>query len=297
MSKPQQNRLKILTAKEVDAAQKELIIIYGRAGIGKTRLALSIPEEWGKIAYYAADNGSEFLASIDRKKRDRVVVVKPEGPDPTACFMQFAKMDWREIDPEIGVVMVDTYTKVVQDSIRYSANSGAMTNEPHAIIGVPGDGGQAIPNRGDYLALESLSKGFLDMVFDKQSDMHVVFLCHEDVKIVEEVAAVGGPSHPGRSMTEYLPAQFSTVIRLIREQTLIPGEDFARNVVIAITENDGKFIAKTRTSDEDAPNPIARVVLDQNPSSYWKQYLAAGDPDSPKDTVVKKKKLTIKAGA
>lgn len=291
MPKEQQNRLKILTPQEVDAARKELIIIYGRAGIGKTRLALSIPDAWGKIAYYASDNGSENLSSISKSKRGRIYVVKPEGPDPTACFMQFAKMDWKEIDPEIDTLIVDTYTKVVEDSIRYSANTGSMTNEAHSIVGVPGEGGQAIPNRGDYLAIESLSKGFLDMIFDKQSGMNIIFLCHEDVKIVEEVAAVGGPSHPGRKMTEYLPAQFSTVIRLIREQTLIPGEDFARSVVIAITENDGKFIAKTRTSDEDAPNPLARVVLDQNPSSYWDQYLAAAAGQT--ETKKKKKKLTI----
>jgi hypothetical protein len=266
------NRLRILKPADIAAAQKERIIIYGRAGIGKTRLALSLPASYGKVAYYAADQNSEFLTSIDAVKRERIIVVKPEGDDPTALFMQFAMQDWKKIDPAIGTLVVDTYTKVALDAIRHSANTGAVTAEKHFVVGDPANGGQVLPNRGDYMAIDSLSRGFLDMIFTRQKDMHIIFLCHEDVKIVENVHAVGGPAHPGRAMTEYLPAQFNTVIRLIREQTLVPGADAPEDVVIAITENDGKFIAKVRTADETGANPLARVLLERNPSSYWTKY-------------------------
>lgn len=266
------NRLRILKPADIAASQKERIIIYGRAGIGKTRLALSLPERYGKIAYYAADTNSEFLTSIGAEKRSRIIVVKPEGDDPTALFMQFAMQDWKKIDPAIGTVVVDTYTKVALDAIRHSANTGAVTAEKHFVVGDPANGGQVLPNRGDYMAIDSLSRGFLDMIFTRQKDMHIIFLCHEDVKIVENVHAVGGPAHPGRAMTEYLPAQFNTVIRLIREQTLVPGADAPEDVVIAITENDGKFIAKVRTADETGANPLARVFLERNPLSYWTKY-------------------------
>ena len=266
------NRLRILKPADIAAAQKERIIIYGRAGIGKTRLALSIPESWGKIAYYAADQNSEFLTSIAPEKRNRIIVVKPEGDDPTALFMQFAMHDWKKVDPAIGVVICDTYTKVALDAIRHSANTGAVTAEKHFVVGDPANGGQVLPNRGDYMAIDSLSRGFLDMIFTRQKDMHIIFLCHEDVKIIENVHAVGGPAHPGRAMTEYLPAQFNTVIRLIREQTLVPGADAPEDVVIAVTENDGKFIAKVRTSDETGANPLARVSLERNPQSYWTKH-------------------------
>lgn len=267
------NKLRILKPADIASAQKERIIIYGRAGIGKTRLALSVPESWGKIVYYAADTNSEFLTSIGAAKRERLVVVKPEGDDPTQLFMQFAMTDWKKIDPAIGVVICDTYTKVALDAIRHSANTGAVTAEKHFIVGDPANGGQVLPNRGDYMAIDSLSRGFLDMIFAKQKDMHIIFLCHEDVKIVENVHAVGGPAHPGRAMTEYLPAQFNTVIRLIREQTLVPGADAPEDVVIAITENDGKFIAKVRTANETGINPLARVALDRDPSPYWIKYV------------------------
>ena len=70
-------------------------------------------------------------------------------------------------------------------------------------------------------------------------------------------------------MIDYLPAQFSTVIRLVNDEVLVPGEDDVRKVVIAITENDGKFVAKLRTDDEEAPNPFARRVLERNPAHWW----------------------------
>lgn len=270
--------LRIIPAAEAAAGSKERVIIYGRAGIGKSRLGGSVPEDWGKILYYAADTNSEFLSSISAKKRERFIVVKPEGDDPTVNFMEFCIRDWTKVDPEIGVIIVDTYTKVAMDTISYAANSGTMDREKHYIIGDPKRGGQAIPNRGDYQAIESLSKGFLEQLFQHQKDKHIIFICHEDVKIVEGVSSVGGPAHPGRAMTEYLPAQFNTVIRLIREPVLVPGESSPRDTVVAITENDGKYIAKVRTDDELSPNPLAKVYLDRDPSSFWVQYMSTFVP-------------------
>lgn len=264
--------LRILKLTEFQSELKERIIVYGRAGIGKTRLVLSLSPRFGKIVYYASDQNSEFLSSIDPRKRERILVVKPEGDDPIRNFMKLAMQDWKTVDPEIKTLVVDTYTKVVLDIISYAANSGTMDREKHYIIGDPTEGGQAIPNRGDYQAIESISRGNLDMLFTKQRDMHIIFVMHEEIKIIENVHAVGGPAHPGRAMTEFIPAQFSTVIRLIRDQILVPGADVPENVVIAVTENDGKFIAKIRTSNEEGVNPLARVTLSRNPSSYWAQY-------------------------
>jgi hypothetical protein len=254
---------------------KERILGYGRAGVGKTRWALSLPERFGKIAYFASDKNSHLLSSIGRPKRERIVVVRPLGNDPTANFMAFCMRDWRKVDPAINTLVVDTFSKVGMDSISYSANSGSMDREKHFVIGVPGEGGQAIPNRGDYQAVDSLGKGFLDMLFDRQADMHIIFLCHEDVKVIDGVHATGGPAYPGRQMMEYLPGQFSTVIRFIREQMLVKGAEVPEDVVVAIGENDGKFIAKVRTEDEIGPNKLARVVCNRDPINWWNQYDAS----------------------
>jgi hypothetical protein len=264
--------LRIIKPQDLQNQDKERIIIYAQAGTGKTRLALSLPKHYGKIAYYAADNGSEFLASISPEKRKRIYVVKPEGTDPVQDFMSFVMQDWKKIDPEIGTLVIDTLTVVCQDAIQFSANSGAMTNEKHFVVGDPSQGGVVLANRGDYMALESLGRGFLDMLFDKQRNMHIIVVQHEDVKLIEGIRAVGGPAVPGRALLEYIPSVFNTVIRLIREQTLIPGASSPESVVIAITEHDGKFVAKLRTHDEKNPNPLARVVLERDPINFWNSY-------------------------
>src|SRR5689334_13286353 len=116
MAKKAENILEFFTGDEIDAIVKERIMIYGRAGVGKTRFGLSVPESWGKIVYYAADKNSWLLRSISKAKRDRIHVVRPKGSDPTALFMQFCMQDWNELDPEIGTIVVDTYSKVALDS-------------------------------------------------------------------------------------------------------------------------------------------------------------------------------------
>lgn len=267
------NSLEILQGGDISESSCERIIVYGRAGVGKTRFGLSLTPRYGKIAYYAADKNSWLLQSIDRKKRNRIHVIRPRGDDPTALFMQFCMTDWNEVDPEIKTLVVDTYSKVAMDSIAFTANTNAVDRERHYVVGEVGKGGVAIPNRGDYQAIDSLSKGFLDMLFDKQEDKHIIFLCHEDSKQVEGMTAVGGPAHPGRQMIDYLPAQFSTVVRIIRaDGDFDPEKGDIETQVVAITENDGKYVAKMRLDDEEAPNPMARVVLNRNPVNWWEQY-------------------------
>ena len=287
----EKNMLEILEGSEIDSLSKERIMVYGRAGVGKTRFGLSVPESWGKIVYYAADKNAWQLRSISREKRDRIRVIRPHGDDPTALFMQFCMTDWKAEDPEVGTLVVDTYSKVALDSITYTANTMTLDREKHYVVGELGKGGIAIPNRGDYQGVDGLSKGYLDMIFDTQKDLHILFICHEESKqLASDAPVVGGPQHPGRQMIDYLPAQFSTVIRLVRDEILVPGADDVQPVVIAITENDGKFVAKMRTDDEESPNPIAKRVLERNPSHWWNEYEALTSGQNAPTVVTTKKK-------
>jgi hypothetical protein len=262
--------------------QKERIIVYGRAGIGKTRFVLSLTPRFGDILYYAADESSEFLQSLSSVKRARIHVLKPRGDDPIRNFQQFCIQDWRKDFPTVGTLVVDTYTKIAQDAIAYSANTGAVTAEKHFKVGDPTAGGQVIPNRGDYMGVESISRGFLDRLLRDQAHYNIILVCHEDIKIVEGAGvSLGGPSHPGRKMTEDLPAMFSTVIRLIREPILTPGATTPENKVIAVTSHTGQYIAKLRENDEASGNPIPRVVLDTNPVNFWIKYDALFAPTTP----------------
>jgi len=289
---PAENYLQILHGAEIDANVKERVLVYGRAGVGKTRFSLSVPEHWGRIAYYAADENAWLLRSISRAKRGRVEVVNPMGPDPSAQFMQFCMMDLDELGPDIGVIVVDTYSKLAMDSVSHTANTLSMDREKHYIIGEIGKGGIAIPNRGDYQAVDGLSKSYLDLLFGSHPDKHIIFVMHEESKQIggKDGPIIGGPQHPGWTMIDYLPSQFSTVIRLIRDEVLVPGADDITPVVVAITEYDGKFPAKLRTDDEEAPNPLARRVLARNPSPWWTEYEAYVDQQVEQPKKKKKEK-------
>jgi len=301
MAKAQKNILAFHHGKDLNERTKERILIYGRAGVGKTRFALSYPESWGRCAYYAADKNSWLLPSISRTKRGRVEIVKPEGPDPAAQFQQFCMMDLSELGEDIGVIVVDTYTKIAMDSLSYISNTMQLTREPHHTVGDMDNGGVAIPTRSDFQGVDALSKQYLDDLFDLHADKHIIFLMHEESKMVGGAngTLVGGPQHPGWTMIDYLPSQFSTVVRLIRDEILVPGAADITPVVVAITEYDGKFPAKLRTNDEEAPNPLARRVLDRNPTSWWDAHeeymqgllLPASAEGAP--VKKKKKKLTL----
>lgn len=260
--------------------KRERIIVYGAPGVGKTRFVLSLTKRFGKILYYAADPNSRYLDSITPEKAHNVVVIDQEGDDDISNFSEFCMHDWKSEFPEIGTIVVDTYTHVMQQAIMESANKGLAGTKPHYRVGDVDKGGQAIPTWDDYLGTEGLSRGLIKDIFNIQRDLHIIFVCHEDVKQVEGMPAAGGPSHPGRKMLVDMPANFSTVIRLIKDSVFIPGDEAPRNVVVAITDHDGKFIAKSRTKNEDGTSPLGRVVLDPDPVNFWQQYDSIYAPES-----------------
>lgn len=267
--------------------KKERIIIYGAPGIGKSRFTLRLTQRFGNILYFAADPNSQFLDSITPTQARRVVPVIQDGDDDITNFSEFCVHDWAaeeglEMDglpawcngkfPHIDTLVVDTYSHIMQCAIRQSANQGLAGTKAHYRVGEVGKGGQAIPTWDDYLGTEGLSRSLIEDMFSAQRDKNIIFVCHEDVKAVEGMPATGGPSHPGRKMLVDMPAVFSTVIRLIREKTLVPGDDAATNRVIAITDHDGKFIAKRRTGNDEETAILGRVVLDNDPINFWKLY-------------------------
>lgn len=268
--------------------KRERIIVYGAPGVGKSRFVLSLTPRFGNILYYAADPNSRYLDSIAPHKQNRVLVIDQEQDDDIANFSEFCVHDWRGEEgteteglpawcngkfPRVDTLVVDTYTWVMQQAIMQSANQGLAGTKPHFRVGEIEKGGQAIPTWDDYLGTEGLSRGLIKDMFNIQRDMNIIFTCHEDVKQIEGMPATGGPSHPGRKMLVDMPAAFSTVIRLIKDNVLVPGEDASRDRVVAITNHDGKFIAKRRTGDETGQeNPLGRVTLDDDPSNFWRLY-------------------------
>lgn len=254
--------------------QRERIVVYSGPGVGKSRFSLSLTPRFGKkILYYAADEGTKFLQFLAIPKRERVIVIEPCGDDAIKNFQEFCVHDWTKEYPEIGTIVIDTYTKIVEDTIQYSANTGAVTQEKHFKLGDPAKGGQIIPNRGDYNALESASKGYLSNLEQFQGHLNIILIMHEDIKTNEKTGTTyGGPSHPGTRMSQYIAGKANTVIRLTREPVKIEGESIPKYRVIANTAHDGSFVAKIRESDETKGNPLPRVVCGINPINFWEQY-------------------------
>ena len=275
---------------ETTAVVPERVIIYGRAGVGKTRLALELPDtdKWGEVLYYAADDNSEWLRSVRPTARKRIHVIKPRGSRHQENFQQFCMQDWKNLlDPttkkplpadkqpylNVRTLVVDTFTTVAFKTIQQIANDGTISREEHFIIGDIKNGGFAIPSRSDYQGIDFAVKGFMDMLTDKQRDYNVILLCHEDSKEVSKGIMRGGPSVPGRRLLEDLPATFNTVIRLIREPMLVQPANVVQNKVVALTGNDGLYVSKLRESDySDEQHPLGKVILDQNPVNFWNQF-------------------------
>jgi len=270
----QEKGLEILKPEQITGSVPERIGIYGRAGIGKTRTALCLPntEKWGEIIYYAADDNTEMMRSVPAAARSRVHVVKPRGDDHHVNFQQFCMTDWHKLRPQVKTLVVDTFTTVAFRVIQQIANKGYITREEHFQVGDPLNGGFALPSRSDYQAIDSACQGFLEMLNDKQRAMNIILVFHEDSKEIGKGTFFGGPSVPGRRMLEHIPGSLNTVVRLIRENGVVPGKQEVISKVVAITSNNGNYVAKLREADIENGNPLGRVVLDNNPVNWWNKY-------------------------
>jgi len=270
-------------------AIRERILAYSYSGFGKSRLITSLPNtpKWGQgpdsILYYPADNNAEFLGSTLPHYRDRIAVLRPKGDDPIANFTAFATTNWRERFPNARTMIVDAYSTLMFRIMLYCANNGMMSQETHYVIGVPGTtGSQAIPNRSDYFAVQNLSRNLLDLMFENQKDMNIIFAFHEDITMAEGVGSISGPSHPGKTMALEIPGRFDTVVRLVREPTITP-EGEVKMQVFAVTASNGQFVAKIRESGATG-NPIPKVLLDNDPVNFWKLYDAVNQPQTQETT-------------
>lgn len=252
-------------------ARLERTLIYAAPKAGKTRLATSLPDHMGKILYLAEDENSKYLDSVLNKYRDRIIVMEQEGKDsPIHNAMEAASRNWKkDLDPEIGTIVVDTFTKMTNNWLKYVANEGMFSSEKHIQIGTPGTKGFVnIPMQGDFMAVQALQNNFLDMLF--QQDLNVLVLCHEYLDTPEGGAAKGGPATVGKATIRSLPGKFNTVIRLDTKNIPAQAGKPAQQKIVARTENHGAYVAGIRTGH--ATNPIPSIELQPDPINFWNDY-------------------------
>jgi hypothetical protein len=255
-------------------ALRELALIYGIPGSGKTRLATSLPERWGKIAYFAFDKGSEKLDSVLPQYRDRIDVFKPSWKDPILGAAEIELTDWKKLGYD--TIELDTFTTLCRAWLRNVTDEGHF-QEKRNYIGTPGKPGfVALSDKGHYGGTATIIQNFIDGLIDKQPEMNIICICHEYLREKDKDgggSVLGGPATVGKASLEWLAAQFSTVIRMDRSQETtfkdnIRGE---KTVLVARMAQHGNYIAR-RNESGSGGNPLPKLVLDPDPINFWRKY-------------------------
>lgn len=249
----------------------ERILIYGDPKTGKTRLSTSLPETFGDIIYFAADPGSESLASVLESHRQRVAqVVKSRGPDPDKDAFEFALTDWRKEFPKAGTLVWDTLTATSLDILNHLADSGAFSEKKHIAIGSTANP-QNIPMMGDYMAAQNRISRLLDFLF--KQPLHIIVICHATYDETRNGESPEfGPATSGKATVRTLPGRFDTVLHAARR--ILPSQKPggpAESRYSVYTERHGIWSAGVRSSL--LTNPIPVVETEPDPISFWNTFL------------------------
>lgn len=256
-----------------EAVARELILIYGSPGSGKTRLATSLPERFGKIAYFAMDDGSEALSSVLSQYRDRITVFRPEWGDPMVEAVELTHTDWKA--KGFTTLIVDTFTAYTQKTLDHIVHKG-LAQANHRGMGNPGTPAYtALPDMADYGMTQAVIRNFIANLFNHQRDLNILLICHQtlDRNEKDDKASLGGPATVGRAMVEWLPSRFSSVIRMdrIARQVAKGGKVETETKLIARMAQHGVWIARRNEAGKDG-NPLPSLELDVDPKNFWVEY-------------------------
>lgn len=247
----------------------ERILIYGDPKTGKTRLATSLTERFGNLIYFAADPGSEGLASVLQPKKGQIHIVAsaPEPGkkyDPIDDAFQIAIMDWSKEYPNAKTLVWDTMTATSMAVLQHVADTGQFSQGSHIALGTPGTAGrQNIPMQGDYMATHNIISRLVDYLFRQQ--LHIVVVCHATYDEPRDGGSVeGGPATSGKATVRSFPGKFDSVIHLQRRT--VEGKP----VVEAFTERHGIWSAGIRSGHKI--NPMPKTVLEADPTHFWQTF-------------------------
>lgn len=261
-----------LIAKDSVRSLRDLILIYSAAGNGKTRLATSLTERFGRIAYIALDEGSENLDSVLAKYHDRIDVFRPKWKNPIVEAFEIAENDWKA--EGYDTIIIDTFTNLSWNLLFYVTNQG-MFQKNHVMIGDIGKPGRmAMPDKGDYGGVQGIIRNFVTTIFKQNPEMNIIFVCHQATDDESALGAIGGPATVGRALIEWLPARFKTVIRLDRKLLKGTGDDGALTQevkLLARTAQHGAWLARLNENSETG-NPLPSTELEIDPVNFWEKY-------------------------
>lgn len=260
--------LKLVTPEQV-RNRRELIMVYGVAGMGKTRFVTSLTERFGEIIYIAIDEGSENLDSVLPQYRDRIHVYRPDWQNPLEDAGAIANTDWQKLHPGAKTIVIDTFSTWTWFVLQYITNKG-MFSTKRVTIGEGTPLSTALPDVGEYGGVHAQIRQFVSLIFNNQKAMNVIFVCHTDPP---EGGSAGGPATVGKKMTTWLPARFKTVLRLDQEVSNVIEKGAivrtSKHVVRAAAHGD--YIARINEASAGG-NPIPVTYLNNDPINFWIAY-------------------------
>lgn len=244
----------------------EAILGYGSPGSGKTRLFTSLTERFGKIAYVALDERSEGLQAVLPQYQPRITVVKPDWKNPVVDGAEIVFGGWKK--KGFDTLILDTFSALTWKWLSHITNTGSFQAN-HVKIG-----DVAMPDKGDYGGVYIYGQDFITKLMEKNPDVHLIVICHEDLDKDEKSGSVaGGPSTAGRALAKWLPGRFATVMRLDRLSTNIVenGTVMQKSKYVVRMAPHGAWVAR-RNENSLKGNPLPSFELGVDPLAFWQKY-------------------------
>jgi AAA domain-containing protein len=253
----------------VSDTRLERVLIYGDPKSGKTRLATSLPSEFGEAIYVAWDPGTEHLGPVLEAHRPRLHVIQsvPDGKtaySPDVDAFAIALHDWRGEYPNVRTLIWDHITATAEDCLFAVADSGQFSDK-HIRIGDPKSAGKLnVPMEGDYGAIHSTIDRLTTYLF--RQPLHLIILAHATMTEAKDGSGlIGGPATVGRASVRKYAGRFDTVVHIARKH-----RDKAERFVAFTDRHDNLWNAGVRSSL--LTNPMPSFELAPDPINFWLAY-------------------------
>lgn len=246
---------------------------YGEPGTGKSRVLCSFPKEKGKVLLLAFDPHAPD--SILAEHQDNVIVrripldpmIPPSKQDirrPDLALFAATMTNWKEVYPEVGLVILDTLSFAAQNLLQYYANAKTGVRD-HTSLATPAGIVQR-PADADYGDAQNQLQAALHFIYDKP--YHYFLVCHAgtyEERSGDVVTVKGGPATVGRKLTGTLAGKFTPLLYFARRTQ---GQ---RTTYKVHTEHTGIWQAKVASPHGANPAPAIEVPAD-DPGIVWRTY-------------------------